>query len=121
MSQKHALIIEDNREIAEVYALTLQMLNYDTQIVLDGKSALDEIDAINPPDLLVLDMNLPQVSGHYIYKQLRGDADWENTPIIICTANHLVAEALAKELTGSDRILMKPVSPKELKALVEML
>ena len=113
MDDPIALIIEDHLEIAEMYAIALQMLKYQTEIVLYGQTALERLGGI-VPDIVILDMNLPSVSGHYIYKQMRASARFDNTPIIISTANAVVADVLGNDLTPSDRLLIKPISPRTL-------
>lgn len=118
MAKKQALIVEDNREIGEIYSLTLRMLNYEVDHILDGKEALDHLET-HRPDVIILDMNLPQVSGHYIFKQLRSNPEMDHILIIISTANNLLADALKDELGPRDTLLMKPVSPKKLKELIE--
>jgi DNA-binding response OmpR family regulator len=119
---RSALVIEDNLDLAEIYRLTLDMLDYESQMVYDGKEALDRLNAIQEqPYLLILDMNLPQVSGHYIYKKLRSDPKWDTMRVIISTANTIVASALAEELHMGDRIIVKPVTPTKLKAVIKEL
>lgn len=120
MARGLALIIEDNREIGDIYAVTLHMSGFETELIVDGKVALERLDETTP-DLIILDMNLPQVSGHYIYKRIRSDARLKNMPIIISTANILVADALAKEHNPNDHILVKPVSPAQIRDLVRSL
>ncbi|MBC8172059.1 MAG: response regulator, partial [Anaerolineae bacterium] len=67
------------------------------------------------PDLVVLDMNLPHVSGHYIYKKLRSEERFVAMPIIIATANSLIAEALGPDMGPRDHLLIKPISPTQLR------
>jgi DNA-binding response OmpR family regulator len=117
---KHALVVEDNQEIGKIYKLTLEMADYETEHVLDGKAALEWLET-TVPQVVVLDMNLPQVSGHYLYKKLRADTRMDNTVVIISTANTLVANVLSKELAPQDHILMKPVSARQLKDLAEQI
>jgi CheY-like chemotaxis protein len=113
-----ALIIEDNTELAYIYGAALEALEYQTESIEDGKKALQRLTEI-VPDLIILDMNLPHVSGHYIYKKLRSDAQFAHTPIIIATANQLIADALRAEIGGIDRLLVKPVSPSQLRAIAK--
>ncbi len=113
-----ALIIEDNVELAYIYGAALEALNYETENIEDGKKALQRLTEV-VPDLIILDMNLPHVSGHYIYKKLRSDDKFTHTPIIIATANQLIADALREEIGGLDRLLVKPVSPTQLRNIAK--
>jgi DNA-binding response OmpR family regulator len=115
---KRAIIIEDHVEIGEIYKFTLDTLGYESEQITDGKEALDRLET-DIPDLLILDMNLPQVSGHYIYKKLRSKPEWEATPIVISTANTIVANALESEISTIDRIIVKPVRPSDLRTVLE--
>lgn len=119
MSNPLALIIEDNVELGYIYAASLETLNFDIEHIEDGKDALDRLDSDNIPRLIILDMNLPRVSGHYIYKRIRSDERYAETPVIIATANTLIAEALQSEIIGIDRLLVKPVSPSQLRKVVQ--
>jgi DNA-binding response OmpR family regulator len=118
MSRKRAIIIEDNTEISDLYVLTLQMAHFETERYIDGKEALDRLQAVEP-DLIVLDMNLPQVSGHYIYKRIRSDPRLDGTRVIIATANNIVANAMANDLAPQDYLLLKPISVQKLRDLAE--
>jgi CheY-like chemotaxis protein len=113
-----AFIIEDNVELGLIYAASIEVFDYDTEIIPDGKKALDRL-AETVPSLIILDMNLPHVSGHFIYKHLRGDEKFANCPIIIATANALIADALKNELTPGDHLLVKPIRPTQLRNLVK--
>jgi CheY-like chemotaxis protein len=118
MAQRVALVIEDHVDLAEIYKITLDMAGYSTELVTDGREALERLQGDDKPDLVILDMNLPQVSGHYIYKKLRADPEWNVIPVIISTANTIVANALADEVTAQDQIVVKPVSPRKLKEII---
>lgn len=114
MGSRLALIVEDNVELGTIYAAALEAANFDIEHVLDGRKALQRLDELIPT-LIVLDMNLPHVSGHYIYKKVRSDARFGRTPIIIATANALIADALGNEIAAMDKLMIKPVSPSQLR------
>lgn len=120
MTTKKALIIEDNKEIGEIYRLTIGVLGYECEQITNGKVALERLDA-ELPDIIILDMNLPEVSGHYLYKKIRASPSYEHVPVIISTANMLVARTLEGELHPQDRLLVKPVHPRALGDLIEVL
>lgn len=117
-NRRIAFVIEDNMELGYIYAAALEMANFKVEHLVDGKQALQRLDG-EVPDLIILDMNLPQVSGHYIYKQVRADDRFINTPIVIATANSLIAEALSSELAATDTLLIKPVSPSQLRNIAK--
>ena len=108
-----ALIIEDQQSIGMLYAETLHRAGFDAEHIADGREALDRLQQI-APDLIVLDMNLPHVSGHYLLKQIRGDPRLAETPVIIATANAVMADALQDQLGPFDILMIKPVRPAEL-------
>ncbi len=120
MTTKKALIIEDNKEIGEIYRLTIGVLGYECEQITNGKVALERLDA-EIPDIIILDMNLPEVSGHYLYKKIRASPSYATIPVIISTANMLVARTLEGELHPQDRLLVKPVHPRTLGDLIEAL
>lgn len=120
MTQRLALIIEDNGDIAYIYDEGLRAANFITDIVMDGKVALERLKT-TVPDLIVLDMNLPRVSGHYLFKEIRADERLNNTPIIIATANSPMADALRPLISDIDFILIKPVSASQLRDLASRL
>jgi DNA-binding response OmpR family regulator len=112
-----AFVIEDDPEQTEIFSRALQLADYDVQTCVDGKGA-QELLAKTIPHLVVLDLNLPQVTGDKILKQIRSDARLENTWVILATANPRQAEELRAE---SDLVLIKPISFTQLKALAERL
>ncbi len=113
MTKPLALIIEDHENIATVYQDALTIGGFDTHAIYDGRTALEALESAQP-DLIVLDMNLPHVSGHYIFKQIRASEAYDHVPIIIATANAMVADALAQELGPRDVLMIKPVSVEEM-------
>lgn len=109
-----ALIVEDNMELGMIYAAALESADFEIEHIADGRLALQRLDELTPT-LIILDMNLPHVSGHYIYKKVRADERFARTPIIIATANALIADALGGEIAAMDRLMIKPVSPSQLR------
>ncbi|MDX1990880.1 MAG: response regulator [bacterium] len=114
MGKGLALIIEDSPEISDIYAQVLQMVGYESEAIYDGRSALTRLSGA-VPQLIILDMNLPHVSGHYIYKQIRSDTRLTGVPVIIATANMLLVDAMKNDLAPHDQMLVKPVSPQQLR------
>jgi DNA-binding response OmpR family regulator len=110
MSGQTILIVEDEPSIREVVGLYLQRAGYLPLYAADGRTAL-EIMTKQLPDLVVLDLMLPQVDGYEITRWLRARGD---TPIIMLTARREEADRIAGLEMGADDYLVKPFSPQEL-------
>jgi DNA-binding response OmpR family regulator len=118
MSKPLAVIIEDQELLSEAFADALEMVGYDTLIVADGRSAMEQLGTLIPT-LIVLDMNLPHVSGHYILKHLYADARLSPVPVIIATANSILADAVKRDLRSQDYLFVKPVRMAELQKIAK--
>ena len=117
MTNPLALVVEDDSKQATIFAQALSMAHFETEIVQDGKSALERL-AETTPALVVLDMHLPHFTGDYILKQIRADVRLANTRVIIATADPLMAEPLREQ---SDLVLLKPISFNQLRDLAARL
>jgi len=118
MSKPLAVIIEDQQLLSEAFADALEMVGYDTHIVADGRLAMEQLGTLIPT-LIVLDMNLPHVSGHYILKHLCADARLSPVPVIIATANSILADAVKRDLRSQDYLFVKPVRMSELQEIAK--
>ena len=110
MSGQTILIVEDEPSIREVTGLYLQRADYRVLYAADGRTAL-EMMAKQLPDLVILDLMLPQVDGYEITRWLRARGD---TPIIMLTARREEADRIAGLEMGADDYVVKPFSPQEL-------
>src|SRR5262245_1782639 len=112
-----ALVIEDDPDIATVFEFALEMAGYAPHTIDDGRVALEQLDRILPA-LVVLDLNLPHVSGEAILRHIRAQAGLAKTRIIIATAQDRAAEFLHHE---ADMVLIKPISTNQLMELAARL
>lgn len=106
------LIVEDDRVLRELYRVALCLSHFTVRDCEDGMDALRCLEQ-EQPDVIVLDLNLPRVSGVAIYEELRAHAKTAAVPIIVVTGMEPVPH-----LPGAT-ILRKPVSPEQLRAAVE--
>lgn len=114
MSSQLALIIEDEPYASAIFSKALQKAGFETEAILDGGLALTRL-AVVVPAVIVLDINLPSVSGGDILQSIRADPRLAKTHVIITTAGpHLLSEAIRK---NADLILVKPVSYNQLRDL----
>jgi CheY-like chemotaxis protein len=112
-----ALIIEDDPKLAAIFSMALQQANYETKIIQDGQVAVQQL-AITIPEVVILDLHLPFVSGADILTQIRADPRLARTQVIVVTADLFRAEALRDQ---ANAVLLKPVGFIRLQNLVAKL
>jgi DNA-binding response OmpR family regulator len=117
MAQPLALIVEDDQDIAYFVEQALQAAQFETRVVADGLTALTVL-ADTCPVLVILDLNLPHVSGRRILRIIRADERLNQTKVILTTANPFMVGELQEE---ADLVLVKPVSFKQLRDLASRL
>jgi DNA-binding response OmpR family regulator len=114
------LVVEDDRDIAELVAHALRKAGYRASIAASGTAALARIRE-TPPDLVVLDVMLPGMDGLQVCRALRADAATAAIPIIMLTARAEEADRIEGLELGADDYVTKPFSPRELAARVAAL
>jgi two-component system, OmpR family, alkaline phosphatase synthesis response regulator PhoP len=117
---KRILIIEDDPDIAGLVQRYLEKAGFGVDVYASGRDGLAALTA-HPPDLLVLDLMLPHLSGAEICRIARGTASTALIPIIMLTARAEEAERIAGLEIGADDYIAKPFSPNELVARVRAL
>ena len=113
MKTPQALIVEDVFDLAAIFAQALVAAGYKVTHVEDGHAALAHLDNFTP-DLLLLDIHLPYLSGDKLLHLVRQDARFSRTKIIIVTADSRRGGELREE---ADLVLIKPVSYRQLRDL----
>jgi DNA-binding response OmpR family regulator len=111
------LVVEDETRIAQVVAAYLRRDGFHVQQAHDGREAL-ALAMAGLPDLIVLDLMLPEVSGRDVTRELRMDARTARIPIIMATARDEVADRIVGLELGADDYVVKPYDAKELVARV---
>lgn len=109
------LVVDDDRVLAEILAFTLQRLGLVVVQAFDGRSALQRWSE-ETPDLIMLDVNLPDMSGFDICRQIRQQAD---VPIILLTVRGEEDDIVHGLEIGADDYITKPYSPRQLLARVQ--
>ena len=110
MGKLKILVVEDEPSIAEIVSIYLERAGYQVTIINDGQKAIEYLDA-ELPDLVVLDVMLPNVDGFTITSWLR---DHSEVPIIILTSRREEIDRIAGLELGADDYVVKPFSPQEL-------
>ncbi len=118
--KKKILVIEDDRDIIELVRYNLEKDGYQVFTATDGAIGMAQVKK-SPPDLLVLDLMLPKLSGLEICKEVRRDAALNRLPILILTARGEEADRVVGLELGADDYVTKPFSPREFVARVKAL
>ena len=108
-----ALIIEDHADQNIVFTTALKKAGYGTESILDGITAQKRLLQI-APQLIILDLHIPGISGDALLEQVRNDPRLENALVILATADAALADVLQPQ---ADLVLLKPISFAQLSEL----
>jgi len=114
---KRILIVDDQIEMLRMIGMNLEAKGYQIEAAQDAPGALERINRALP-DLLILDIMLPGISGADLLRQLREDPKTKNLPVIILSALSQVDDKIAGLEAGADEYLTKPIDVRELIARV---
>lgn len=117
---KSVLIIEDEPFIIEALSFLLEREGIEFDSYTNGEGCLDYI-GVKKPDLVILDMMLPQVNGMEILESLRSSGDFQNLPVLMLTAKGQKKDRQAAEDAGVSLFMTKPFDNDELIANVHRL
>lgn len=112
------LYIEDNAQNMRLVRKLLKTGGYDMIGAEDGFTGLDMAKE-HQPELILVDINLPDIDGTEVTERLKADPDFTNTPIIALTANAMYGDRERFIDAGCDDYLSKPVSRRELIEMIE--
>ena len=114
------LVADDDVDIRELVEFKLSTLGHDVVAVADGAAAIDACRA-ERPDLAVLDVMMPGVSGREAIRAIRDTPELADLPVILLTARAQESDVETGFDSGADDYITKPFSPRELAARVEAL
>jgi CheY-like chemotaxis protein len=101
--RRTVLVIDDEQPVREVLSRFLTKAGYEVKVAADGQQALQMVHSQSPPDLIVLDLNMPVMSGFEVLSALRINPEWTKIPVVVLTATmgysagHLQADALLQK------------------------
>ena len=118
--ERHILIVDDYPDALEIWTLYLRSLGYRVSTAADGHAAVSQAEQ-SLPDLIVLDLELPGISGFEAARRLRRNPATQDIPLIAATGySHQRQLAMALE-AGFDDVVVKPVDPDSLVEHIERL
>ena len=113
-----ALIIEDDEDLASIFAEALRGIDYEVEHIADGKLADERIRSGVAPFLILLDMHLPHISGGDLLTVIKQDQRFEKTIVIITTADARMGDMYSDQV---DFVMIKPISFVQLRDLTARL
>jgi two-component system cell cycle response regulator DivK len=120
MTGKHILIVDDYQDALDIWALYMRSRGYRVSTASDGVEALALAQRFRP-DLVVLDLELPLLSGVDVARQLRASPETRSIPLIAATGYSHATQLDRARDAGFDRIVVKPCEPDELVKEIEYL
>ena len=111
---KHILIVEDEKDLSDTLEYNFKNAGYKVSMSLEGNKAISLATGKNNPDLVILDLMLPDISGLDVCKEIRSNPVSKNTPILMLTAKGEEVDRILGFELGADDYLVKPFRLREL-------
>lgn len=111
--RQRILVVEDEAHIANAICICLERHGFQVSVASDGVSAVDKAFA-EKPDLVLLDLRLPKMSGHLVLQAIREDERTSSIPVVVVSAASEESERDTALAEGADEYLVKPFTPKDL-------
>ena len=113
-----ALIIEDDEDLASIFAEAMRGVGYEVEHIADGKLAQERLKNGNIPFIILLDMHLPHVSGGDLLAEIKQNENYSTTTLVITTADARMGDLYRDQ---ADFVLVKPISFVQLRDLTSRL
>jgi DNA-binding response OmpR family regulator len=114
MSDKpRILVAEDERDIRELIGFTLRFAGLDVTLTKDGVEALEQAPELKP-DLIMLDVRMPKMSGYEACRALKSNPKTSSIPVVILSAKGQDGEIQEGKEAGADHYIVKPFAPDKL-------
>lgn len=117
---RHILVVDDERDIVDLLAFNLRRAGFEVSTAFSGRQALDAVFK-RTPDLVILDVMLPEISGTDVARQIRTQPGTGHVPIIMLTAKGQETDQVVGLASGADDYITKPFSLKILTARIDAL
>ncbi|MGN6370102.1 MAG: response regulator [Phycisphaerae bacterium] len=114
------LVVDDNQQNVELMQAYLETLNCTVHVAVDGVDALEKVPKVNP-DLILLDIMMPRMSGFEVCRRLKANPETREIPILMVTALNELGDIERGVESGTDDFLTKPINKLELLTRVKSL
>lgn len=115
---KRVLIVDDEPNIVVALEFLLEKNGYEVQVAANGVDALGQLDAFRP-DLVLLDVMVPKLSGYEVCQRMRTEPKWRDIKIVMLSAKGREVEVSKGMSLGADLYVTKPFSSAELVATID--
>src|SRR5688572_26062276 len=119
MQRPLAFVIEDQMSLSTLYEDALRLVGYDVKLFRNGLEAINAIEMNEPPAFIILDVNLPGLSGKDVLQHIRKNKKYTKVPILLATANSVMAKVIQPDLTAIDQLFIKPLSMMDLQKMAK--
>jgi DNA-binding response OmpR family regulator len=113
MAKKKILLVDDEVDFVEVVRVRLEDSGYEVLVAYDGEEGLERAER-EEPDLIILDIMLPKISGFDVCRKLKIDENFKDIPIVMLTAKFQPNDIKFGEAMGADAYITKPFEPQVL-------
>lgn len=120
MSKKRILVVDDSETSRTFVKQALEGLGYEVAEAADGEQALRKVQE-RPPDLLIMDVIMPEMTGWDLCARIKGSSDRGQIPIIIITTKDKEHDMLRSFESGADEFLNKPINVDDLASSIDRL
>jgi CheY-like chemotaxis protein len=110
-----AYIVEDNKDTVTIFRGAMELAGYEVEVAYDGATAQKRLTEI-VPDLIVLDLHIPNISGDVVLKHIRTDERLKDTRVFLATADANMASQLRDQ---AEIVLLKPIGFSQLRDLAD--
>ncbi len=115
---KKILVVDDNQDSRELVVKVLKNKGYVMVEAVDGEEAIEKAVAENP-DLILLDISIPKLTGYEVAQRLKSMEEFKNVPIVALTAHAMKGDRTKALGTGCEGYISKPINVRELPAQVK--
>lgn len=113
MNESKILVVDDEPDVLEMVVRALEADGFQTISAFDGLSALDLAES-EQPDLVLLDIMMPMMSGYEVIEQLKANPQTQRIPVVCLTSAESLSARARSRKAGAAGMIMKPFAPSEL-------
>ncbi len=113
--KRTVLVIDDEEAVRQVLSRFLTKAGYEVRVAADAQEALQMAHSLSPPDLIVLDLMMPMMSGFELLNALRVNPEWTKIPVVVLTATMGYSAGYLQ----ADALLQKPFDPVTVQAAID--